>query len=98
MFSKIVERLKVSKLVKAIELDPLRGPVLTLLRDVLNDKRQGLGKNFSEEGKQRLTAECLTDIDSVLAQSNPVQAVRMRTIEFMLLSAKCTRKEKGFKR
>ncbi|MGY6125392.1 hypothetical protein ACW9YV_07835 [Paraburkholderia strydomiana] len=88
MLSKIVERLKVNKLVKAIERDPLRGPALTLLRDVLNDKRQGLAKNFSEEGKQRLTAECLTDIDNVLAQSNPVQAVRMRTIEFMLLSAK----------
>jgi hypothetical protein len=87
MFKKIAEGWKARQSVSTIEKHPILGAVLTQLRAVLNDKSQGLGKHFSDEGKQRLLMECLGDIDGQLSQPNPAHAVRIRLIEFLLLSA-----------
>src|SRR6266496_4191055 len=61
--------------------------VFAYLRDVLNDKSQGLGMYYSEEGKARLITEILTDIEQMLSQPNPVQAVRMRSLDIIIGTA-----------
>lgn len=88
MFGKLIENWKVKKVVKDLEQYPIYGLVLKLFRETLSDTSNGLGKNYSEDGKPELMQKVLADIEQVLAQPNPVQAVRMRTIEFMLLAAK----------
>jgi hypothetical protein len=57
-------------------------------RSVLDDKSQGLGKEWSKEGKEKLLSDLISDIRNVLATPNPVQAVQMRMIEFALMTAK----------
>ncbi|WP_175836174.1 hypothetical protein [Burkholderia multivorans] len=87
MFKRIAEGWKARQIAKAIDGHPVLGKVLSHLRDVLNDTSQGLGKHFSEAGKEHLVTECLADIDRQLSQPNPALAVRMRLLEFMILSA-----------
>jgi hypothetical protein len=85
MFKRWSDALKSKRAVSAVENDPVRGPALRYMREVLNDRTQGVGKYWSEEGKPGLIADVLADIDTAL--SNPEGrelAVRMRTIEHIL--------------
>ena len=88
MFSKLVDNWKARKAVKNLEQHPVYSLVLRQLRERLNDTSNGIGKHYSEEGKLRLMQKILTDIEQALAQPNPVQAVRMRFIDFMLSASK----------
>lgn len=87
MFGKLIEAWKAKKADKEIENHPILGFVLPRLRDLLNDKEYGLGKHWSEQGKSNLLTKCLNDLVNQLNQPNPVQAVRLRAIEFQLMAA-----------
>lgn len=87
MLQKLGEWWQGRTLVKKLEQHPVHGPVLVNLRTVINDKSQGIGKYWSDAGKQGLVSKVLTDLDAQLSQPDPVQRVRMRLIEFMMLAA-----------
>jgi hypothetical protein len=87
VFKKLADAWRARVLVKQVEKHPVSGLVLSHLRNVLNDRSQGLGQHWSEEGKQKLVGDLLADIDQQLLQPDPTLAVRMRTIEFMLLAS-----------
>jgi hypothetical protein len=72
---------------KQLERNPIYGPIVRYARAVLNDRSQGIGKVWSEDGKRKLLEGLLADVAQVLAEPNPAQAVRMRAIEFMLIAA-----------
>ena len=87
MFAKIIEHWKARKTVKNLEQHPIYGIVLAGIRETLRDTTKGIGKYWSEVGKSRLISDCIHDIEQNLNQPNPVQAVRIRTIELMLRTA-----------
>jgi hypothetical protein len=88
MFGKLIDDWKARNSASELEKHPIFGPVLNQLRDSLNDKTQGIGKHFSDEGKQKIILECVDDIGNVLEQPNQIQVCRLRAMEFMLLSSK----------
>jgi hypothetical protein len=69
------------------ERHPVYGPVLRHAQAVLSDRSRGIGKMWTEAGKEKLQSSLLSDMALALAAPNPAQAVRMRTIEFMLQAA-----------
>jgi hypothetical protein len=87
MFRKLLENWNAKKAVKQVEHHPVLGNVLASLRETVNDTTQGIGKHWSEEGKQKLIIECLTDVEKTILQPNPVQAVRLRATELMIITA-----------
>jgi hypothetical protein len=88
MFDRILRKWKLGNAAGGVEREAISAAVLHHLRTILSDKSQGIGKQWSDEGKEKLISTIVSDIDQQLAAKNPVQAVRMRTIEFMILSAK----------
>jgi hypothetical protein len=88
MFENIFRKWKLRNATRSLETHPILGDVMRHLRTVLNDKSQGIGKHWSAEGKEKLISGIISDINQQLAMPNPMQAARMRTIEFMILSAK----------
>lgn len=88
MFGKLIEIWNARKAIKELERHPIYGTVLLQLRGTLNDTSNGLGKTYSDTGKQQLIQNVLADIEQVLAQPNPAQAARIRCIEFMLAASK----------
>ena len=87
MFGKLIEGWKARKAVQELEKHPVYGVVLLSLRETLSDTSQGIGKYWSQEGKEGLIRDVLQDIERSLSQPNPTQAVRMRAIDFMLEAA-----------
>jgi len=73
---------------RELERHPVYGPVLRYARAILSDGSQGIGKMWTEPGKEKLLHSLRSDMALALTEPNPVQAVRMRTIEFMLEAAK----------
>jgi len=88
MLQKLVERWKARGVVKALERHPIHGAVLINVRAILNDRTVGLGKHWTDEGKQTLISNVIVGLDACLAQPNPAQSVRMRLIELTLLAAR----------
>lgn len=87
MFGKLIDNYKARRAIKNIEQHPVLGAVLCHLREVVNDRSEGIGKHWSDDGKQQLVSQILAEVEQQLMQPNPVQAIRMRLIEFMLLAA-----------
>jgi hypothetical protein len=88
MFEKLLGGLKSRKAAQNPKERQIFESVTNRLWTVLNDKSQGIGQHWSEGGKQKLVSDIIADISRGLSAPNPIQAVRMRTIEFMILSAK----------
>src|SRR5258708_230186 len=83
----LIARWKARRAVGDLERHPVYGPVLRYARPILNDESQGIDKVWSKDGKRTLLGELLSDPGPALNNPNPAQAVRMRTIEFMLVTA-----------
>lgn len=87
MLQNLLNSWKARRAASHLERHPIFGRVTRYAREILNDTTKGLGQHWSESGKQELLLNLLSDLKKVLAQPNPAQAVRMRTLEFMLLAA-----------
>jgi len=87
LIANLVQGWRGKRAVEVIARHPVLGTALSYVRDTLNDTTQGIGKHWSDKGKQKLLAQVVGDVEKCLNQPNPVQVVRMRTIEFMLLAA-----------
>lgn len=87
MFGKLVDSWKARNAIRKIERHPVLGPVLEYLRQVSNDKTREIGANWTEENKQELVNECLTEVEQTICQPNPVQSIRLETIDWLLMVA-----------
>lgn len=67
---------------------PVLGLVARHMTDMLCDKTDGVGKHFSEKGKNEIYTNMLVEIDQLLVKPDPLMAIRIRTMDFMLLVAK----------
>jgi hypothetical protein len=87
MFGKLIETWQARKAVKLIENHPILGEALRYLRNAANDTSQGFGKYYSDDGKAQIVTRIIDEMQQLLAGPNPAQAIRMRTCEFMLITA-----------
>jgi hypothetical protein len=88
MFKNLIDGWKARKAIKELEEHPIYGLILNDLRETLNDTSKGIGRHWSEDGKSDLISNCLRDVEQAVNSTNPTQAVRMRVIEFQLLTTK----------
>lgn len=72
----------------ALERPPALTIVLDHVRSVLNDRSQGLGRHWSDDGKAKLATDILSDAQAVLESADPLQATRTRILELMLMCAR----------
>lgn len=88
MFDAIINYWKVHRARSAIMQHPVLGLAARHMTEMLSDTTGGIGKYFSEEGKNKIYTDMLVEIDQLLVQPDPLKAIRMRTMDFMLLASK----------